>query len=592
VSGGRNTIILCGLLGILAAYFFVFEAGKNEVEEIERVFDLEVEAVTQIKITTESGSTVVEKVPLEGWQIVDPLRYPADVAVLRTLLNEFATLSPARTVADSAADLSEYGLDFPSVTVKVSSGLSAPNVLLVGDLNPTGSSYYAAAQGSQRVFFISRGTNNHFRKSVEALRDRLLVHFDKDKVDEFVIQKRGERIVGKLDSIGTWRIHEPFKLPAERNEAISLIGNMHAVKALTFVDDAPKSLKPYGLDRPAVTATVKSRDGQINQTISLGNVEGNSIYILSSERKTVYSVSSDFLSQINRDSELFRRKTAFSFRSYEVPKMSMQLGDESVSLVKRSFEDWRMTSPFDMRANDHMINSLLDSLEVMWVRNYIPASAANVKRYGLDRAPIKLSLIIENRPVPQDILIGAASEDGRTIYVQDPLEEWIYEVSSTGVKNIPATALDVRDKKILRFKGYQVHMFEVILPDFRVRVRRDQKQKTVWKMEAPVSQNADAVSVGRAFDVMDSLYAEVFITADPDADMASFGLDRPYLEVTMQIGGRDDVPEERLSLLVGKPFPGDRRLVYIKLRNNPVVSLVNSGFVEHLKNMAAATTTS
>ena len=80
--------------------------------------------------------------------------------------------------------------------------------------------------------------------------------------------------------------------------------------------------------------------------------------------------------------------------------------------------------------------------------------------------------------------------------------------------------------------------------------------------------------------------------ADPDADMASFGLDRPYLEVTMQIGGRDDVPEERLSLLVGKPFPGDRRLVYIKLRNNPVVSLVNSGFVEHLKNMAAATSTS
>jgi hypothetical protein len=453
VSGGRNTIILCGLLGILVAYFFIFEAGKNEVEEIERVFDLQVETVTQIKITTESGSAVVEKVPLEGWQIVDPLRYPADVAVLGTLLNEFATLSPARTVADSAADLSEYGLDAPSVMVEVSSGLSAPNVLLVGDLNPTGSSYYAAEQGSHRVFFISRETNNHFRKSVEALRDRLLVHFDQDKVDEFVIQKRGERIVGKLDSLGAWRILEPFKLPAERNEAISLIGNIHAAKALTFEDDAPKSLKPYGLDRPAVTATVKSRDGQINQTISLGNIEGNRIYILSSERKTVYSVPSDFLFQINRDSELFRRKTAFNFRSYEVPKMSMQLGDESVSLVKRSFEDWRMTSPFDMRANDSMITGLLDSLEVMWVRNYIPASAANIKRYGLDRAPIKLSLIVENRPVPQDILIGAASEDGRTIYVQDPLEEWIYEVSSTGVKNIPATTLDVRDKKILRFKG-------------------------------------------------------------------------------------------------------------------------------------------
>jgi len=592
VSGGRNTILLFALLGVLAAYFFIFESGKTEDDGVERVFDLELEKVTQVKVTTGGDHTIIEKVPLEGWQIVDPLRYPADPTALGALLNEFAVLSPARTVADSAKDLSEYGLESPAATIELGSGLSNPNVLLIGDLNPTGSSYYAAAQGSRRVFFIAAETNNHLRKSTDALRDRLLIHFDQDKVDEFVIQRRGEKLVGRLDSLGIWRMYEPFKLPAERNEAISLIGNMHAAKALTFVDDAPKSLKPYGLDRPAVTATIKSKDGQINHTISLGKVEGGKLYTMSSERNTVYAVSSQFIAQIDRDSELFRRKTAFNFRSYEVPKLTMRLGEDTISLVKRSFEDWRIVAPFEMRASDFILNSLLDSLEVMKVHKYIPASAANKKRYGLDQAPVMLSLTVDNRSIPQDILIGAASEDGRTIHVQDPTEEWIYEVSSTGIKDLPATTSDVRDKKIMRFKGYQVHMFELVLPDNRVRLRRDQKEKTVWKLEEPVSQSADAVTVGRAFSVLDSLYADAFITADPDADIAIYGLDRPYMEVTMQIGGRDDVPEERLSLLVGKPFPGDRRLVYVKLRNSSVISLVKSGFVEHLKNMVAATPTS
>ena len=132
-------------------------------------------------------------------------------------------------------------------------------------------------------------------------------------------------------------------------------------------------------------------------------------------------------------------------------------------------------------------------------------------------------------------------------------------------------------------------MFEIVTPEERLRVRRDQKERVVWKMEEPITGDADAISVGRAFSELDSLYSEGFITAEPEADLSPYGLDRPYMELTLQVGGRDDVPEERISLLIGKPFSSDRRLVYVKQRNSPVVSLAKAGFVARLQNMIAQT---
>ena len=139
----------------------------------------------------------------------------------------------------------------------------------------------------------------------------------------------------------------------------------------------------------------------------------------------------------------------------------------------------------------------------------------------------------------------------------DPSEEWIYAVDAASLQRMPTAAIELRDNKILRFKGYEVHMFEVVTPDERLRVRRDQKQRVVWKLEEPSTGDATR-SRSDGFQRAGSLYSEAFVTADPEADLAAYGLDRPVMELTLQVGGRDDVPEERLSLLVGKSLPGTR----------------------------------
>ena len=248
-----------------------------------------------------------------------------------------------------------------------------------------------------------------------------------------------------------------------------------------------------------------------------------------------------------------------------------------------------MMEPVETRADDKMITALLDSLEVMKIKQYIQASPSNLKQYGLDKAPVTIICALENKSYPQQILIGNLSDDGRIRYVRDNREDWIYAVGATGLMNIPDTATDVRDKKVLRFKGYEVNMLEVVQGNYRLRVRRDMKEKVLWKLEEPFGGDADAVSVGKAFTALDSIYTEIFVSDDAGADMSRFGLDKPAMEITLLVGGRDNVPEEKLSLLVGKPFPGDENLVYIKQREGPTVSLVSNQFIVKLSRLISNT---
>ncbi len=589
MSGGRYTIMLALILGLLASYFFLFVMEEEQVAETERVFEINPEEVVEIKVTVDGAATTIEKVPMEGWEITDPIRYAADPDIVGALLREFSTLSPARTVADSAGALSEYGLEHPSASVEVTRGLDRPMVLLLGDVNPTGAAHYAVESGTRRVFLISSQINGNLRRTTDALRDRSLFRVERDDVEELILEKGDRRIVIGLDPFGTWRVKAPYRLPAERDEVVNALTTITGTSAISFIDEAPSSLEEYGLANPVMTATVKSGDGSILQTLSLGNDHLGQVFAMTSERRNVYSVSTLILRQLDREPEFYRRATAFDFQSYRIPDFSMELGDETVTLVKHAFEDWRMTSPYELRANDRFITAMLDSLEIMRVREYIPLTEANKTAYGFENPAASLSLTIEDRVRPQEILVGSASGDGQYEYVMDPAEDWIYAVDATTLQRLPASAIDLRDNKILRFKGYQVHMFEVVTPDERLRVRRDQKQRVVWKIEEPSSGDADAISVGRAFSELDSLYSQAFITADPDADLATYGLDRPIMELTLQIGGRDDVPEERLSLLVGKSFPGDQNLVYVKQRNSPVVSLARAGFVARINDMVALT---
>ena len=60
----------------------------------------------------------------------------------------------------------------------------------------------------------------------------------------------------------------------------------------------------------------------------------------------------------------------------------MNLGNESVNLVKHAFEDWRMTTPYRAESQRPLHHGHAGHLEIVRVREHIPSTSANRATYG------------------------------------------------------------------------------------------------------------------------------------------------------------------------------------------------------------------
>ena len=82
MSGSRSTIILAGILGLLVSIFFLFIVEEKEIVEVERLFKVDTTEIVQVNVMVNGVTTTLEKVPMVGWEITAPLRYPADLSLI------------------------------------------------------------------------------------------------------------------------------------------------------------------------------------------------------------------------------------------------------------------------------------------------------------------------------------------------------------------------------------------------------------------------------------------------------------------------------------------------------------------------------
>ena len=97
-----------------------------------------------------------------------------------------------------------------------------------------------------------------------------------------------------------------------------------------------------------------------------------------------------------------------------------------------------------------------------------------------------------------------------------------------------------------------------------------QKKENVWWLEKPMTIKGSEEAVD---DIIQSIInvVETDPIADTPSDLAQFGLDRPRMEISVQLEGREQVK----TLLLGDDNPTSTT-VYAKLEDSPRVFLVGS----------------
>jgi len=434
MRGLRSTIALIVVLGGLGAYiyFVTWKKTPETTSTQEKVFvGFDADKVEELKITSDKGEVTTLKKSSGAWQLVAPVTTTADESEASAIVNALGQLSVSRVVDENPSDLKDYGLAMPRFEVDYKpAGATGYRRILVGDKSPTGSDLFAKRNEDKRVFLIPAAQEGTFNKSTFDLRDKIVLKFERDKVDGVDVTAEGKTLQIAKDNM-EWKITQPLQARADYGSVEGLIGRLQttAMKSLVAEAATPEELKKYGLDKPATTVALKM--GSASATFVVGaKAEGNTVYARDASKMAVVTVDSMLADDLKKGAGEYRRKDVFEFRPFNATRLEITRGSQTVAFErvkgegKDAADKWRRATPTAADADKDKMDSLLSRLSNMRATAFVDATA----KTGLNAPAMIVSAKYDDGKKEEKASFGKADAD---VYVSKPGEPGAAKVEAT-----------------------------------------------------------------------------------------------------------------------------------------------------------------
>jgi len=211
--------------------------------------------------TIEKINDIWELIYLEGG--IPPGGIELDQNSIMYMTYSLSTIWTEGVVDEAPEDLSAYGLANPSVRARVSDTAGQSAVYLLGDIKPTRNGYYFMEEGDPKVYSVPIYLAEYMNNFMDSIRNRTLFgDFDYSILTGLRIESEETliEIIPRDDSLlsvfiapfSAFVIRSPYKyMRGTDSEALGKLTAPFKNLAISdFVDDAPLSLVPYGLDKP------------------------------------------------------------------------------------------------------------------------------------------------------------------------------------------------------------------------------------------------------------------------------------------------------------------------------------------------------
>jgi hypothetical protein len=252
---------------------------------MKRLSDLTPDRIDRFTIKRDGGEIALERSG-QGWEIVRPLRARADDAAVEKLLGSLLGLEIVDFVADSANDLSAYGLEEPRAEFSMEAdGASRPQALRIGGDVEGGSAVLAQFTARDSVYHLPAKAWSLLQVSPEDLRDRRIVDLNLDTVDAIHLRMDGKEQVIQHVADG-WKVDgREISSDAIRQ----MVDAITSAKSQQYLPLTVENLTRTGLDKPAKQIAFEawlsentpeeSAGHRPIATIALGKKDGDKAYV-------------------------------------------------------------------------------------------------------------------------------------------------------------------------------------------------------------------------------------------------------------------------------------------------------------------------
>ena len=258
--------VCCGVYAGVKTYVAHQEQKESEEdsEESTTVFTASTDNIKSLDFMVDDTETTFEKDD-DSWVKKDETDFPVNQTTLDSAASAIASVDSNRVLED-VDDLSEYGLDSPSNTIKIvtksdeEDGDDITTTLYVGDENSSTSQYYVRKDDDEKtVYLIDSSCVEPFTKSLNdyAQMDDFPAISNTDTITKISVDGDNSYELSKDEDTSTWSVKgSEDEEKADSATVSSLVSSFGSMAYSSLADYKCDDKSKYGLDKPYATITV------------------------------------------------------------------------------------------------------------------------------------------------------------------------------------------------------------------------------------------------------------------------------------------------------------------------------------------------
>lgn len=311
-----NRMIYLAVIFVLLLLLYLFLKNRNEkAEEAESsgMDVIQMDASSIVNFSFKIGDNFAEfSKDGDEWKNQEDSEFPVDQEAVETLLNDLLSFTAKRKL-EAVDGLSEYGLEDPSNTIRLTDESGTETEILVGSRNQsTGDYYVSLAEAPNTVYVTASDLSSILPGSVMELAESEAYPAvsSSDIVEIQVKKEQGSYTLAYEEEEANWSVtgEDGISYSAEYQQVSSLASTLSGMVYSGLMDYNAEDLSVYGLDQPAAEIYIRYKEEieeeeeepetvEKNFTLYVGNQDENGNYYVRMEGSgQVHRVSSESLS--------------------------------------------------------------------------------------------------------------------------------------------------------------------------------------------------------------------------------------------------------------------------------------------------------
>ncbi|HNX05367.1 MAG TPA: DUF4340 domain-containing protein, partial [Opitutales bacterium] len=370
------------------------------------------------------------------WQMVRPLQWPVNSYAVQNILDQLRFLRmetrfPVADIEKSGMTLADYGLDNPSVVLKIGDGKKTM-LLRIGAPTKIGAKLYVLSPDGGSVFVTGRDILRALLVPVDDLRDSRIFTIPTYMASSLSLQRAdGARV--RLTKLGIgWAFESPIRADADDDAVESLLADMTALKVAAFVAADPAG---QGLLSPRLRVSEEADDRR--QSLLLGSDAGeNLIFAKLESSPEVFTIDSSIVRRFQQAQEALRQRRFSRLNKPALTEIRIASGGHVAVLQKLETGEWQVLRQGESegvqtwKADPGIVSALVDGIDALHAIRFASdaPSEADLDAFGLKTPSREIVLSTAKNSI--ELSFGASDDKLGGIYVKSAATPFVYEVSA------------------------------------------------------------------------------------------------------------------------------------------------------------------